>query len=452
MANNMEAIKHWIDENLNKQRIEELRKTLEQNGIRITPLHVYFLLLATGVVYLAAKWLLRQQTTKSWLNIRPRSPDPEKPTDVTSFAEKRMKPTSRPPGTWTPSPFKRPPAKPYPNWSLENTKPLPYRPFRHGPYHITMGLRSMPWDDWIELDNQYLHFHALKKSRIAERGPSCCRTDPDPRVQDGALELLEELAAYLPERYPSMFVKTAVGIDNTVTNESYDIRPEHLTLNHEKHSAITLSALLIQDDLAIMYERPDGQYYLLSASILLAGFWRLSDKFGMPLSQIHTSGDVPGYKEKLEKGMMNFFRRVQPEKAVVRNNYFVQVDEDLAWSHSIGSEDSSDISWSTASKNKAIQHHHFRSERQSLRRLPRSGGVVFTIRTYFHPIAEICEERGVPGRLASAVRSWGEDVARYKGRERYGDVLLEFLDGKHAEQVESGLVQEGEEEEGRYPW
>jgi alpha-1,2-mannosyltransferase len=80
--------------------------------------------------------------------------------------------------------------------------------------------------------------------------------------------------------------------------------------------------------------------------------------------------------------------------------------------------------------------------------------VVFTIRTYFHPITEIVEESGVPGRLASAVRSWGDDVARYKGREMYGDVLLEYLDGKHREQVQKGLVKEGEEEgEGKgYPY
>jgi len=201
-----------------------------------------------------------------------------------------------------------------------------------------------------------------------------------------------------------------------------------------------------------MFEKPDGQYYLLAGSILLAGFWRLEDKFGMPLSDIHTSGDVPGYKQKLEKGMMNFFRRVQPNGPVLRNNYSIQVDNDLAWSKSIGPEDGDGIGWITADKNKAIENHYFRSERQSLRRLPRSGGVVFTIRTYFHPIIEISEASGVPGRLASAIQSWGDDVARYKGRERYQDVLLEYLDGKHQEQVDSGIDLERVEEERVYPY
>lgn len=213
-----------------------------------------------------------------------------------------------------------------------------------------------------------------------------------------------------------------------------------------------MCARLVQDDLALMFEKEDGQYYLLAGAILLAGFWRLEDKFGMPLSEIHTSGDVPQYKEKLEKGMMNFFRRVRPEDPVVRNNYFIQVDEDLAWSYSIGSEDSAGISWGTAQKNKAIEHHFFRSERQSVRRLPRSGACVFTIRTYFEPITNIADEPYVPGRLASAIRSWGDDVSRYKGKEKYEEVLLEYLDKKHQEQVAAGLDLEKEEEVRSYPY
>ena len=79
------------------------------------------------------------------------------------------------------------------NWDVHTSEPLPYRPFKHGPYHITMGLRTMQWDEWIELDNHYLKFHADKKRRIDERGEKCCRTAPE--VMDGAIELLEELYA-----------------------------------------------------------------------------------------------------------------------------------------------------------------------------------------------------------------------------------------------------------------
>ncbi|KAJ5208006.1 hypothetical protein N7449_002385 [Penicillium cf. viridicatum] len=339
---------------------------------------------------------------------------------------------TRPPGEWTPSDFKRPTAAPYSGWDVHSTKPIPYRPFRYGPkYYITLGLRSMKWDEWIELDNHYLKYHADKARRIKERGSKCCHTAPE--AMDAAIELLEELRAYLPERYPSMFTKTATGITNKVTNETFNITQRPLP-----EDPMATAARLVQDDLALMIERPDGEYYLLAGAILLAGFWRLSDKFGMRLSEIHTSGDVPQFKSKLEKGMMNFFRRLRPEEPVLRNNYFIQVDDNLAWSESIGSEDAETVSWNTAEKNQAIENHFFRSERQSLRRLPRSGAVVFTVRTYFEPVTGIVEEPYVPGRLADAVRSWGDDVSRYKGKEKYQDVLLEFLDEKHRVQVEGG--------------
>ncbi|KAL2006702.1 hypothetical protein VTN00DRAFT_9370 [Thermoascus crustaceus] len=308
-----------------------------------------------------------------------------------------------------------------------------------------MGLRSMKWDEWIELDNHYPRYHADKARRIRERGEKCCKTAPE--AMDGAIELLEELCSYLPERYPSMFKKTDVGIDNLFTGESFNIVQRPLP-----EDPMAMSARLVQDDLALMFEKEDGQYYLLAGAILLAGFWRLEDKFGTSLSEIHTSGDVPQFREKLEKGMMNFFRRIRPEDPVLRNNYFLQVDDDLAWSHSIGPEDSPEVSWNTAEKNRAIEHHYFRSERQSLRRLPKSGAVVFTIRTYFEPITGIVKEPYVPGRLASAIRSWGEDVSRYKGREKYEEVLLEYLDRKHQEQLDAGLDLEKEDEVRSYPF
>ena len=119
---------------------------------------------------------------------RANSPDLEKPRSTTSG---NSKVAERPPGEWNPVDFKRPAAEPYADWDVHKTDPLPYRPFKHGPYHITMGLRTMKWDEWIELDNHYSKFHADKARRIQQRGSKCCKTAPE--AFDGAVELLEEL-------------------------------------------------------------------------------------------------------------------------------------------------------------------------------------------------------------------------------------------------------------------
>jgi alpha-1,2-mannosyltransferase len=247
----------------------------------------------------------------------------------------------------------------------------------------------MEYAEWIELDNEFLSFHRQKTARIIERGEKCCYTAPD--AYPAALELLEELAEYLPARYPSLFKRTEVGIDNLATGERFNIMERPL-----KEDPMTMAARWVQDDLAIMMEGPDGMYYLKAGATLLTGFWRLQDKLGMSLDDIHLSGDVPGFRQKLQKGMNNFFTRLQPEAPMLRNNYFIQVDGELPWSPSIGSEDSKEgeFGWFTAEKDKPIDQIYFRSERQSLRRLPKTGGVVcgptvcffffFTLRDYAH--------------------------------------------------------------------
>jgi len=165
--------------------------------------------------------------------------------DLTAFTD--------PLSVWIPSSFRRPSASPYPSWSVTSTKPLPYRPFRYGPkYNTTMGLRSMHWDDWIELDNEFHKFHSIKAARIAERGAKCCKTAPEAR--NAAIELLEELCAYLPQRYPSLFQgleRGRAGVKNLATGEAIDVK-ERLEVDME--DPMQVCARLVQDDLAIMIE------------------------------------------------------------------------------------------------------------------------------------------------------------------------------------------------------
>jgi len=148
-------------------------------------------------------------------------------------------------------------------------------------------------------------------------------------------------------------------------------------------------------------------------------------------------------KEKLQTSLERFFRRLPVDKAVVRNNYFIQanqpeeaeeaVDSDeLGWATgTVGPEDAYDNGQHRTSRTDVkLERVRLRTERQTLRRLAHSGAVVFTIRTYLTPIVEIEKEDG--GRLVSALRSWPGDVGKYKGREDGGwfKMVVEYLDVK----------------------
>lgn len=338
-------------------------------------------------------------------------------------------------GHWVPENFKTPKPVAYPDWDIKTTKPLPYRAFKHV-YGITMGIRSMKWDEWIELDNEWPTFHAQKLERIEKKGKDVYVTSPE--AYPAAMELLSEFREYLPARYPKLFKKTKQGIDILETGEKLRTTEPML------EDPMLVAAKLTQDDLAVMIEGEDGNYYLKAGAIMLAGFWRLKDKVNLPLSAIHTTGDVPKYDQKLKPGMEKFFIRQTCDKPVVRNNYFIQTDDKLAWSSSIGDENKGNVGWYTAPKATDVNQIYFRSERQSVRRLPLSGAAVFTIRTYFVPMVEMCKEDYIPRRLYNGIVSWTDDVKEYRGYDKFADVLLPYLDEEAKKQEARGLTVESE--------
>jgi hypothetical protein len=59
---------------------------------------VYGAVILGATLYVVGRQI-RKSGAKASLLMRSRSPDPEKPTDITTYAAKRMKPTERPPGS-----------------------------------------------------------------------------------------------------------------------------------------------------------------------------------------------------------------------------------------------------------------------------------------------------------------------------------------------------------------
>ncbi|KIM47089.1 hypothetical protein M413DRAFT_16557 [Hebeloma cylindrosporum] len=372
-------------------------------------------------------------------------------------------------GTWKPVHFDYPTITPFPTDPMEN-KPIPYRPFRAGEYPVTMGIRAMDSDEWIEIDEEYLAYQRIRSHRIQTRGEEVIRVlhDNPGLVSSGAgasIELVHELAEYLSRRFPTMFeiVRHSSSVVSESTGwyglppiksirvlpvgKSYEI-PMHLDDGENAAvRALEIASLMIQEDIVIMVEGTDGRYYFQAGAVLIAGFWRMQDKIGMPLDEIHNSGHVPRYKEKLQTGMGRLFQKLPVDKPVARHNYFFQAvkppgegvvsldPEELAWSETLlGPEDNFKKAHSDQQETRPTytpSHIRLRTERQTLRRLPRTGAIAFTIRTYLTPVEHLKHEPGVVRRLAGALRGWGQDISEYKGKDAGGgwwDVLMEYLD------------------------
>ncbi|KAH6869130.1 hypothetical protein B0T10DRAFT_611650 [Thelonectria olida] len=339
-----------------------------------------------------------------------------------------------------------PAPKPLVDFDLSSSEPQLYRPFRHGPNHVTMGIRKLDWNHWIEMDSNFPRYHDLKVSELEKDLGAHVQYVDNAVTRDACFEVLEELTKYLTGRYPKIFQLEDNTLQNTLTGERFSYPAATPT------EALTTAAKLVQDDLVVMVENDDGHYHLDAGAVCLPGFWRLSEKFRMSLDTLHIEAKVPHYQAKLQKSMNRFFRAMRPEKAVVRNNFFIQLDDGLHWSHRMGDQDGTEVaSWETANDvGLTIEDLYFRSERQSLRRLPRSGALMFTVRTYFEPITTIVKEPHVPGRLAEAIEQWDEPTSMYKGKHHWAAILLPYLHEQDRLQKESGLLEAAPE--GEYPY
>ncbi|KAI1793029.1 hypothetical protein LXA43DRAFT_304457 [Ganoderma leucocontextum] len=429
----------------------------------------------------------------------------ESPSNPTSEKATLAKAKERTPGEWPPVKFDYPRVVPSAT-PFSTLKPIPYRPFRWGEYHVTMGIRNMLWDEWIELDRDFAQTHRVCEHRIRTRGEKLVQVHPaQPGVVESghaaAEELLYELAEYLSRRHPDVYRVTRHPVSTQEDENGWygegriktiTIVPFQETHDLEKEEPLKAARSLIQEDFTIMLEGSDGRYYLQAGAVCIAGSWRLDDKMGMPLEDIHTSGHVPKYKDKLQMSMERYFRRMSVDKPIVRNNYAFQIvappemrgsapppgslldvdPEELAWAVTMnGDEETSQyergrhindqyeddavpallpLRLAKVETPATSETLYLRTERQTLRRLPRTGAIVFTIRVYQTRLDELVKEPGVPGRIASAIRSWPEDVAKYKTRGAY-ESILPYLDECHAEQVERGIIGE-EDKKANFPF
>lgn len=71
-----------------------------------------------------------------------------------------------------------------------------------------------------------------------------------------------------------------------------------------------------------------------------------------------------------------------------------------------------------------------RRERQTFRRLPRTGAIVFGVKTYLTPINQLPMQE--LENLAKEMQSWPEYVSEYKGKDVWGAKVLEFYRNRAA--------------------
>ena len=164
------------------------------------------------------------------------------------------------------------------------------------------------------------------------------------------------------------------------------------------------------------------RYRLVAGVLCFPSHWRLADKLGRPLEVIHEP--VPGFADGLAATVDRFFATLQVARPVWRVNWSL-VDTPQLF---LPPEHRAERKASPPSA--AGEQLWLRVERQTLRRLPRSGDVLFGIRTHLAPLAAVIDGPAAARALAARVREMPPAMAAYKGIAAIRDALLEWLDGR----------------------
>jgi hypothetical protein len=291
-----------------------------------------------------------------------------------------------------------------------------YRPFLDGPWRLAMGIKALDPDEWIEIDERFTaQLTARRQLLDAQRGEVLAAL---PESGPGQRELLELLLDHLPRRFPEQYRRAAGCIENRITSERFVIAAW-------EDAPLELAGRLVQEDLCLMQRGEDG-YRLVAAVLCFPAHWRLGDKLGRPLEAIH--GPVPGFGERLAGPVDRFFASIQVTRPVWRVNWSL-VDrptlflppEHRGHPQPVSAERAGAQLW-------------LRVERQTLRRLPRSGDVVFGIRTHVDPLADAIDSPAAARALAARIREMPDAMARYKSILPIRAPLLAWLDERGAAQ------------------
>lgn len=282
---------------------------------------------------------------------------------------------------------------------LDNSSPR-YLPHLHHPDVLLMGLNPLGKAPWIETDRDIGRYHRHKLQQRAQRGENVYYGDEDSLAAQR--ELAAMLTGHLLQDHPDCYRRRGDTLECSAGDFRVDLSAE---------PPLWTVSLAVADDLVIMEQRSD-QYHLTAASLCSPSHWLLMEKAGRPIREIHDP--IPGFHRQLSAKIDRFFDHLRPQHPVVRYNWSLQADDALAQLPGAPPtlSDASPL--------------YYRVERQVLLRLPRSGGIAFSIRVYLHPLAMLAQTDGALPALIAAIEATPPQLSRYKGFDLVQAALAKY--------------------------
>ena len=300
---------------------------------------------------------------------------------------------------------------------------LPYFPFDDDTFKMKMGIHALNDNSLIEVDETAYHEElALKQQLLAEEYHQYFRALPNTEAMQW--DVVELILPTMSRLYPQHFALLTDGDSWLWRNRLLDTETQFLLGDSSSLPLPPLDWLgrQVQEDLLVMSDTQGMP--LVAGHLCFPNSWCLEDKLGLSLLDIHLP--VPLFAGTLARPTSLLLERLKVGRPVTRVNWSIKATPRLNFMPRYAYEEQQAYQYFTTEN--IGERCFLRLERQTLSRLPRTKAILFTIRTYQAPIAEIVRVAEYACRIAGVLRTMPHEMQAYKALAPCADVLLAYLD------------------------
>ena len=209
---------------------------------------------------------------------------------------------------------------------------------------------------WLRIDDAYAGQMARRRALLDTQRQEVLWMDH--AAQEPAQELLDHVIDLLP------------GLGFVVETRTITC-PDSTKISIDRADPLGTLGRAVQCDFCLL-QKQDDEHVLQGAVLCFPASWRLADKAGRPLVEIHD--EVADYDDNIARRVQRLFDGVQPGRPIWRFNQLWYDDPQLFQPRSVQMPRRVIPNQQDAS--------YFRAERQTIFKLPISGWAVFAIHTY----------------------------------------------------------------------
>ena len=146
---------------------------------------------------------------------------------------------------------------------IKRLAPYPAQPIKgRERYRVMMDIRKLDAQNWLTLDKNYMAEHRVRDHLLREKRDQVLRCLPE--SAEACQEALEDVSSFLCQRFPSTFRRISHSggtcIENGMTGEKFVLNRH--SPKGTNGDALEAAVRLTMEDLSILMENKQGEYYL----------------------------------------------------------------------------------------------------------------------------------------------------------------------------------------------